>query len=59
MIDSARHWSDLAGEHGGSAAARGGKFANSGEDVTKQAWLRLLRTLAELYGADRAIVKRR
>ena len=59
MIDLAHHQSDLASEQGGLAVARGGGLTDSGEDVTKQAWLRLLPTLVELYGADRATVKRR
>ena len=42
-----------------SAEACSGRLAIYDEDVTKKAWLRLLRTLAELYGVDRAVVKRR
>ena len=47
------------GANGGSSESHGSRITVSDEDVTKEAWLRLLRTLAELYGVDLAIVKRR
>jgi len=59
MVSLAVHRSDVASEHGGLAAMHGSGLVVSGEEVTKQARLRLLRTLAELYVVDRATVKRR
>ena len=41
------------------AAARGGAPAIPSDGMARQERLRHLRTLAELYGMDRAIVKRR
>ena len=58
MVSLAVHRSDLTGEHGGSVAMHDSGLTIFSEDVTKQAWLQLLRTLAELYGVDRAMVKR-
>ena len=51
------HRSNLTNERSASAAVRGGGLTVSGDGMARRARLQLLQTLAELYGADRAMVK--
>ena len=57
-VGSTHHQSNLVGEHGSSIVACDGGLTISGDGTTWRARLQLLQTLAELYGADRATVKR-